>query len=79
MKKNYRTESDSIGELQVEADAYYGVQSLRAKRNFNITDSKMNFTFVKNVTLIKKAAAIVNGSYGILEKDRADAIVARLR
>ena len=76
MKKNYRTESDSIGELQVEADAYYGVQSLRAKRNFNITDSKMNFTFVKNVTLIKKAAAIVNGSYGILEKDRADAIVA---
>lgn len=76
MKKNYRTESDSIGELQVDSEAYYGVQSLRAKRNFNITDSKMSFTFVKNITLIKKAAAIVNGNYGILEKERADAIVA---
>ena len=73
MKKTYRTESDSIGELQVERDAYYGVQTLRAKRNFSITDSKMNFTFVKNIVLIKKAAALVNGVYGILDQARAGA------
>lgn len=76
MKKTYRTESDSIGELQVERDAYYGVQTLRAKRNFSITDSKMNFTFVKNIVLIKKAAALVNGVYGILDQARAEAIVS---
>ena len=76
MKKTYRTESDSIGELQVERDAYYGVQTLRAKRNFSITDSKMNFTFVKNIVLIKKAAALVNGVYGILDQARAAAIVS---
>lgn len=59
----------------MERDAYYGVQTLRAKRNFSITDSKMNFTFVKNIVLIKKAAALVNGVYGILDQARAEAIV----
>ncbi len=70
-----RLESDSVGELQVPAEAYYGIQSLRAKENFHITGNPMSDTFVKNITLIKKAAAIVNGNYGILDKERADAIV----
>ncbi|MBP5308720.1 MAG: aspartate ammonia-lyase [Clostridia bacterium] len=76
MKKEYRTESDYIGELAVEKNALYGIQSLRAKNNFNVLDRPMSFTFVKNVTLIKKAAAIVNGSYGFLDKNKAEAIVA---
>ncbi|MDD6927570.1 MAG: aspartate ammonia-lyase [Candidatus Borkfalkiaceae bacterium] len=70
-----RLESDSVGELSVPSEAYYGIQSLRAKNNFDITGNAMSPTFIKNITLIKKAAAIVNGEYGLLEKERADAIV----
>ncbi|MBQ9481224.1 MAG: aspartate ammonia-lyase [Clostridia bacterium] len=75
MKKEYRTESDSVGDLLVEKDALYGIQSLRAKNNFGVLDRRMSFTFVKNIALIKKAAAIVNGEYGYLDKAKANAIV----
>ena len=54
-----RLESDSVGELSVPSEAYYGIQSLRAKNNFDITGNAMSPTFIKNITLIKKAAAIV--------------------
>ena len=72
---NYRLESDSIGTLKVPEDAYYGVQSLRGYKNFQITGKKANETFIKNVTLIKKVAAIVNGKYGYISAEKADAIV----
>ena len=42
----YRLESDSIGTLEVPADAYYGVQSLRGKNNFHITGYKVSDTFI---------------------------------
>ena len=70
-----RKESDSIGELDVPIDAYYGVQTLRGFENFQITGTRMNGTFIKNVTKIKKVAAMVNGQYGYLEKPIAQAIV----
>ncbi len=72
---NYRLESDSIGTLKVPEDAYYGVQSLRGYNNFRITGKKANDTFIKNVTLIKKVAAEINGKYGYIKADTADAIV----
>ncbi len=75
MKRDFRTERDSVGELQVDADAYYGIQTLRAKNNFNITGTPMCFEFVKNIALIKKAAASVNGRYGLLDREKADAII----
>ncbi|MBQ9710386.1 MAG: aspartate ammonia-lyase [Clostridia bacterium] len=74
MNKIYRTEKDSVGELQIDGQSYYGIQSYRAKNNFDITGMKMSFTFIKQIALIKKAAAIVNGKYGILEKRKAEAI-----
>ena len=70
-----RKESDSIGELSVPADAYYGVQTLRGFENFQITGTRMNKTFIYNITRIKKVAAIVNGRYGYLDKAIAEAIV----
>ena len=70
-----RVESDSIGALEVPGDAYYGVQSLRAHRNFPMTGMGLHPVFVKNMALVKKAAAIVNRDAGALAPEKADAIV----
>jgi aspartate ammonia-lyase len=70
-----RTESDSIGSLEIDEDVYYGVQSLRAKENFSITGRKVGLPFLKNLALIKKAAAITNSNGGLLAMDKANAIV----
>ncbi len=70
-----RKESDSVGTLHVPAEAYYGVQTQRGHENFQISDRKMNFDFIKNITLIKKVAAKVNGQYGYIEKGIAEAII----
>lgn len=70
-----RIEADSIGSMAVPADAYYGVQSLRAKKNFNITGRPMHPAFIKNLVKIKKAAAITNQNIHMLEDKIADAII----
>ncbi len=74
MNTNMRIEADSIGTLEVPADAYYGVQAERAARNFQITGQHMNRDFIRNLAMIKKAAAIVNHGAGLLAKDKCDAI-----
>ena len=73
--ENTRIESDSIGSLEIPAAAYYGVQTSRGCKNFNITGIRMNDRFIKNIVKIKKAAAIVNGRAGSVAKDTAAAIV----
>ena len=70
-----RIEADSIGSLAVPAEAYYGVQSLRAKKNFNITGKGMHPVFIRNLVKIKKAAAVTNRSINMLEDGIADAII----
>ncbi len=76
MEKEFRTESDSVGELSIDSAAYYGIQTLRAKGNFEITGTKLNSAFIRNIVVIKKAAAIVNKSFGLLDERKADAIIA---
>lgn len=71
----YRLESDSIGTLEVPADAYYGVQTLRAHRNFPISNQGLHPLFIKNLALIKRAAAETNREAGALEDAKAEAIV----
>ncbi len=71
----YRTERDSIGEKQIPADVYYGVQSLRARENFRITGLNMHPEIIRSMAFIKKAAAITNCEIGVLEKNKAGAIV----
>ncbi len=71
-----RIEKDSLGELQVPADAYYGVQTARAVANFPISGLRPSAAFVRATVQIKKAAAIVNARLGELPQDIADAIVA---
>ena len=52
-----RLESDSVGTLPVPCDAYYGIQSLRAKENFPISGRRMHPAFLHSLTQIKLAAA----------------------
>lgn len=70
-----RLESDSIGTLEVPADAYYGVQTLRAKYNFNISGRKMSPLMIESLAEIKKASAIANKNAGALNTAIADAII----
>lgn len=70
----FRTEKDSLGELQVPADAYYGVQTQRAVNNFPISGLKPYPAFVWSMAAIKRAAANVNRDLGLLDAKLADAI-----
>ena len=70
-----RQEHDSIGTKEVPAEAYYGVQTLRAAENFYITGMNMHPELINSVAQIKKAAAITNFEVGRLDKKRTDAIV----
>ena len=54
MKTETRLEADSIGTMEVPAEAYYGVQALRAKQNFPITGTKLHPVFIRNLAQIKK-------------------------
>ena len=72
---DFRIESDSIGSRNVPKEAYYGVQSLRAKENFKITGLMLNEEFIKGLAETKKAAALVNGSIGLLDEKIEKALV----
>ena len=76
--KKFRTESDLLGELQVPADAYYGVQTQRALNNYQISTTRMSHypEYVIAMAYVKMAAAQANGELGVLPKHIADAIVA---
>ena len=64
MSKEYRTESDSMGELQVPADALWGAQTQRAVNNFPISGITMPRQFIRALGLIKEAGAKVNRDIG---------------
>lgn len=72
--KAYRTEKDSMGELQVPADAHWGAQTQRAVDNFQISDLAMPRQFIAALGLVKWAAAGANAELGLLKSDVAVAI-----
>ena len=74
-EKAYRTEHDSIGDKAVPADAYYGVQTLRAVENFHITGLSLHPEMINSLALLKKAAAITNREIGVLAPAISEAIV----
>lgn len=73
---NTRIEHDFLGELPVPADAYYGIQTLRAVENFRISGIKMfqEPLFIKAFALVKKAAARANMKCGVLSEKLGEAI-----
>src|SRR5512143_3574583 len=71
----YRIEKDSLGEVQVPAGAYYGAQTQRAINNFHISGLRPWRAFIWSMATIKRAAAEVNRDLGLLDAERANAIV----
>jgi fumarate hydratase class II len=65
-----RTERDSMGEMPVPADAYYGASTARAVENFPISDLRFSREFIAALGLIKWAAAEVNFKLGLLDEKR---------
>jgi aspartate ammonia-lyase len=68
-------EKDSLGEIQIPFDAYYGVQTQRAVENFPVSGWKAHPVMVDAYVYIKKAAAMTNGELGLLDNKVAGAIV----
>ncbi len=73
---DFRIEKDSMGELEVPADALYGAQTQRAVNNFPMSGLTMPPAFIKALGLVKKAAAQANEQLGHLPKDKSEAIQA---
>src|ERR1044072_1340248 len=72
----FRMEHDFLGDREVPADAYYGIQTLRGKNNFHITSIPMSRepNFVKAFGYVKKACALANRDLGVLDPKVAEAI-----
>ncbi|MET0565900.1 MAG: class II fumarate hydratase [Acidimicrobiia bacterium] len=70
----YRVEKDSMGEVQVPADAYYGASTQRAVENFPISRHRFGRRFIWSLGLIKGSAAEIAGRQGHLDQDKADAL-----
>ena len=71
----YRIERDSMGEMRVPADKLWGAQTQRSFENFQIGTEKIPYAMVTVFAYLKKAAALVNKNLGVVDADRADAIV----
>jgi fumarate hydratase class II len=76
MTQGFRTEKDSLGEMQVPAEALYGAQTQRAVLNFPVSGQRPYPAFVWAMAIIKRAAAEVNRDLGLLDATVANAIIA---
>jgi len=74
MTDGTRRERDSMGELDVPLDAYYGASSMRARLNFPISPLRLPRDFIRALGLIKQQAAIVNRELGLLDETIGEAI-----
>jgi len=70
MKKEVRTETDSMGAIEVPADKYWGAQTQRSLLHFNIGDDRMPREMIRALGILKKAAALVNADLGKLPADK---------
>jgi len=72
----FRVEKDTMGEVRVPADAYYGAQTQRALENFPVSGIRFPRRFIEAIGLVKSAAATVNAELGLVEPRAAEAIAA---
>jgi fumarate hydratase class II len=75
MNENTRVERDSLGEVHVPANALYGAQTQRAVENFPISGLKPRPAFIWSMAAIKRAAAEVNRDLGLMDPEKANAIM----
>lgn len=74
---DYRIEHDTMGEVKVPADRYWGAQTERSYENFKIGSSKMPLEIIHAFGVLKKAAALANKRLGMIDEERAD-LIARV-
>ncbi len=72
--KSVRVETDSMGEVEVRADRYWGAQTERSLHHFDIGDDRMPREMIRALGVLKKAAALVNRDLGKLAGDKAELI-----
>ena len=71
----YRIETDTMGEVKVPVDKYYGAQTARSLMNFKIGGEKFPREIIRALGILKKAAALTNNELGMLPKEKTDLIV----
>jgi fumarate hydratase class II len=71
----HRTETDTMGTIEVPADRYYGAQTARSLQNFRIGGDRFPREMIRALGILKKAAARVNTELGALPRDTADLII----
>ncbi len=71
----FRIERDTMGEMQVPADRYYGAQTARSLMNFKIGGERMPRELIRALGILKKAAALTNTKLGTLPREKTDLIV----
>ncbi len=69
-----RTESDTMGSIEVPADRYWGAQTERSRRNFAIGNDHFPREFIRALGIVKRSAAVANATLGGLSKEKAEAI-----
>lgn len=72
---NYRIEKDTMGEIKVPSDKYYGAQTARSLMNFKIGGDRFPRELIRALGILKKAAALTNKELGTLPADKADLII----
>jgi aspartate ammonia-lyase len=75
MTRTTRTEHDSLGDMEIPDDAYYGVQTARAMVNFPVSGQRERPELIKAYVLVKKVAALTNRDLGLLDPTIAEAIL----
>lgn len=72
----FRTEKDSLGTREIPAEVYYGIQTARAVENYPISGMHAHPALIRAVAMVKQAAAQANRQLGLVDRKRADVIVA---
>jgi fumarate hydratase, class II len=78
-RTTYRIEQDSMGEVRVPQEAYYGAQTQRAVENFTVSGLRFPTPLIHALALVKKHAAIVNAELGLLDFTSSEAVVSASR
>src|SRR5215208_5453568 len=72
---SFRVDKDSLGDIMVPSNAYYGPFTARAKRQYNVTGQTAHVCLIKAYVMIKRSAALANKNLRVLDVDKADAII----
>jgi len=77
MSEKYRIEKDLLGEMEIQEDLLYGIHTMRALENFQISNLKISDYpfFIKGLVITKKACALANKEIGTIPEDKADMVI----